>query len=97
MRDPDQATETEYASVRGESELTVENFLRWERIKLREASRDAIQLLESAATPTREYLDYMFTSDVGFREIRGRIAKHRDRISELEAIQQNAGLRFPGE
>ena len=62
------------------------NFIRWERIKLREASREAMMLLESGAQPTREYLDYMFSTDVGMREIRSRIAKHRDRLGELEAI-----------
>ncbi len=92
MRDPDQEMEADYEALRGEQILTIANFLRWERIKLREASREAINLLESAATPTREYLDYMFTSDVGFREIRTRIAKHRDRIAELEAMRAAAAL-----
>ena len=94
MRDPTTENEADYEAVRGSSALTVENFLRWERIKLRDASRDAIQLLESGAQPTREYLDYMFTSDVGMREIRTRITKHTDRIAELEAMQRNAALNF---
>ena len=94
MRDPETENEADYEAVRGEQALTVENFIRWERIKLREASREAIQLLESGAQPTREYLDYMFTSDVGMREIRTRIAKHLDRIAELEAMRQNAALQI---
>lgn len=94
MRDPMTENEADYETVRGSSTLTIENFIRWERVKLREASRDAIQLLESGAQPTREYLDYMFTSDVGMREIRTRITKHRDRIAELETMQANAALEL---
>ncbi len=94
MRDPLAENEADYEAVRGEQALTVDNFIRWERIKLREASREAIQLLESGAQPTREYLDYMFNSDVGLREIRTRIAKHTDRIAELEAMRANAGLEL---
>ena len=92
MRDPLAENEADYEAVRGEQALTVDNFIRWERIKLRDAAREAIQLLESGAQPTREYLDYMFNSDVGLREIRTRIAKHTDRIAELEAMRANAGL-----
>ncbi|MDP9095224.1 MAG: hypothetical protein M3N26_01490 [Pseudomonadota bacterium] len=92
MRDPLTENEADYEIIRGDPALTVENFIRWERVKLREASRDAIQLLESGAQPTREYLDYMFTSDVGMREIRNRISKHQDRIAELEAMRTNAAL-----
>jgi hypothetical protein len=94
MRDPRTENEADYETVRGSSTLTVENFIRWERVKLREAARDAIQLLESGAQPTREYLDYMFTSDVGMREIRTRITKHTERIAELETMQRNAALEI---
>lgn len=90
MRDPVTENEADYEAVRGEQDLTLDNFIRWERVKLREASRDAIQLLESGAQPTREYLDYMFNSDVGMREIRTRIGKHKERIAELEAMRANA-------
>lgn len=92
MRDPLLETDADYEAVRGETELTMENFIRWERIKLRDASREAILLLESGASPTREYLDYMFTTDVGLREIRTRIAKHLDRIAELQAMVRNAAV-----
>lgn len=92
MRDPLAENEADYEAVRGEQALTVENFIRWERIKLREASREAIELLESGAQPTREYLDFMFNSDVGMREIRTRITKHTERIAELEALRENAAL-----
>lgn len=92
MRDPLAENEADYEAVRGDHALTVENFIRWERIKLREASCQAIHLLESGAQPTREYLDFMFNSDVGMREIRTRIRKHLDRIAELEAMKQNAAL-----
>lgn len=94
MRDPVGGNDADYEAVRGSSNLTVENFIRWERIKLRDASREAIQLLESGAQPTREYLDYMFTSDVGMREIRARITKHTERLAELEAMKLNAGLEL---
>ena len=94
MRDPVAENEADFEAVRGEQSLTLDNFIRWERVKLREASRDAIQLLESGAQPTREYLDYMFTTDVGMREIRTRITKHSDRLAELEAIRANAGLEL---
>lgn len=92
MRDPLAENEADYEAVRGEQALTLDNFIRWERVKLREASREAIQLLESGAQPTREYLDYMFNSDVGMREIRARIGKHQERIAELEAMRKNAGI-----
>ncbi len=92
MRDPLAENEAEYEAVRGEQSLTLDNFIRWERVKLREASREAIQLLESGAQPTREYLDYMFNSDVGMREIRTRIGKHKERLAELEAMRVNAAL-----
>ena len=94
MRDPLGGNDADYETVRGDSRLTVENFIRWERIKLRDASREAIQLLESGAQPTREYLDYMFTSDVGMREIRTRITKHTERLAELEAMKLNAALEL---
>jgi hypothetical protein len=94
MRDPLTENEAGYEAVRGENALTIENFIRWERIKLRDASREAIQLLESGAQPTREYLDFMFTTDVGMREIRTRIGKHLDRIAELEAMRLNAALEL---
>ena len=91
MRDPLLETEADYETVRSDTALTMANFIRWERIKLRDASREAVSLLESGAAPTREYLDYMFNTDVGFREIRTRIGKHRDRLAELQAMQDNAG------
>ena len=92
MRDPLLENEADYEAIRGDTSLDMANFIRWERLKLREASREAISLLESGAAPTREYLDYMFTTDVGLREIRTRIAKHLDRLAELEAMVQNAKL-----
>ena len=96
MRDPLTENEADYETVRGSAVLTVENFIRWERIKLRDASREAIQLLESGAQPTREYLDYMFNSDVGLREIRTRIVKHTDRLAELEAMKRHAAAEIEG-
>ncbi len=92
MRNSLVENEADYEAVRGDSGLTMTNFIRWERIKLREASREAIQLLESGAQPTREYLDYMFMTDVGMREIRTRIAKHSERLAELEAMVRNAAM-----
>ena len=94
MRESLSENEADFEAVRGEQALTIDNFIRWERVKLRQASREAIQLLESGAQPTREYLDYMFTSDVGMREIRSRITKHTERIAELEAMQANAQLEL---
>ena len=91
MRDPLLESEADYEAIRGDTALTMANFIRWERIKLREASREAIALLESGASSTREYLDYMFNTDIGLREIRARIAKHQSRLTELEALLQNAG------
>lgn len=90
MRNPQDDGDMDYDALRGEPIPSIDNFLRWERIKLREAAQDAIRLLESIAQPTREYLDYMFTTDVGMREIRSRIAKHRERIAELEAMKADA-------
>ena len=92
MRNPLGDSDADYDSLRGDPVPSIDNFLRWERIKLREASQEAIRLLESSAAPTREYLDYMFTTDVGMNEIRARIAKHRSRIAELEAIKAAAEM-----
>ena len=94
MRDPLGENEADYEAVRGGQALTIENFIRWERIKLRDASREAVQLLESDAQPTREYLDYMLGSHIGMREIRARIGKHQQRIAELEAMRANAALEI---
>ena len=84
--------EADYESLRGDAIPTIDNLIRWEKIKLRDAARDAIKLLEGGALPTREYLDYMFNSDVGMRELRGRLTKHRDRLTELEAIRADAEM-----
>ncbi len=92
MRESSETDDPDLETLRGDPEPTMANFLRWERIKLREASQEAVRLLESTAAPTREYLDYMFTTDVGMNEIRTRIAKHRARIAELEAIRDAAAM-----
>lgn len=94
MRDPQGDGDMDFEAVRGEPVPSIDNFLRWERIKLREAAQDAVRLLESIAQPTREYLDYMFTTDVGMREIRSRIGKHRERIAELEAMKADSALEI---
>ncbi len=82
--------ETDYESLRGDPIPSIDNLIRWEQIKLRDAARDAIRLLEGGALPTREYLDYMFNSDVGMRELRSRITKHRERLRELEALRDDS-------
>ncbi len=92
MRGSIESDDTKFEALRGDTVPSMDNFMRWERIKLREASQEAIRLLESTAAPTREYLDYMFTTDVGMNEIRSRIAKHRARITELEAMRDAAKL-----
>ncbi|GAC1346605.1 MAG: hypothetical protein NVSMB18_29300 [Acetobacteraceae bacterium] len=81
-----------YEDVRGDPVATIENLLRWERIKLREAAQAAITALETGSLPTREYLDYMWTTDVGMKELRLRMVKLRERIAELEAIKADAAL-----
>jgi hypothetical protein len=93
MRDPRREDgEVNYESLRGEPVATIDNLLRWERIKLREAAQQAIKTLESGSLPTREYLDYMFTTDVGMKELRARMAKLRERIAELEAMKADAAM-----
>lgn len=82
----------DYRAVRGEPVATFENLLRWERIKLREAAQDAVKLLEAGAVPTREYLDYRWTSDTRLQELRERMARLRARIAELEAIRAEAAM-----
>ena len=84
--------EIDYEVLRGEPIPSIDNLIRWEKIKLRGAARDAIRLLEAGATPTREYLDYMFNMDVGMKELRARIAKHRERLRELESMRADAAL-----
>lgn len=92
MSDTRDGGEAEYEALRGEPIPSIDNLIRWERIKLRDAARDAIQLLEGGALPTREYLDYMFNSDVGMRELRSRMNKHRERLRELEAMRAEARM-----
>ena len=64
------------------------------RIAEQEAAREAVRALESGALPTREYLDYMWQTDVGMRELRSRMDKLRERIAELEAIKADAEAVF---
>ena len=94
MRQSSQDDERKYEALRGDPVATIDNLLRWERIKLREAAQQALEILESNATPTREYLDYMWSTDVGMREVRTRMSKLRDRIAELEAIKADATTDF---
>lgn len=84
--------DVDYEALRGEPIPSIDNLIRWERIKLRDAARDALRLLEGGATPTREYLDYMFSSDIGMRELRARMAKHRERLAELERMRADAAM-----
>lgn len=77
----------DYEALRSDAAPSLDNLIRWERIKLREAAQEAVRLLEGGAVPTREYLDYMFNSDIGMRELRARMGKHRERLQELEAIK----------
>jgi len=92
MRTTRHGENEDYQSVRGEPVATIDNLIRWERIKLREAAREAVRMLETGALPTREYLDYMWHSDVGMKELRVRMTKLRERIAELEAIKADAEL-----
>ena len=91
MRGPRQ-DDVNYEALRGDPVATIDNLLRWERIKLREAAQEAIRTLETGSLPTREYLDYMFNTDVGMRELRTRMAKLRERIAELEAMKADAAM-----
>lgn len=85
----------DYESLRGEAVPSIDNLIRWEIIKLCEAARDAVQLLETGVQPTREYLDYMFDSDICMRELRARMAKHRERLEELESMRTYANMALP--
>jgi hypothetical protein len=80
----------DYEALRRDGAPSLDNLIRWERIKLREAAQEAVRILEGGAVPTREYLDYMFNSDIGMKELRARMGKHRERIRELEAIKADA-------
>ena len=93
MRETRSEVEPDYEALRsGESLPSLDNLIRWERIKLREAAQEAVRLLEGGSVPTREYLDYMFSSDIGMRELRSRMGKHRERLRELEAIKADAEM-----
>lgn len=92
MRGPRQEDDADYEGLRGEPVATIDNLLRWERIKLREAAQQAIKTLESGSLPTREYLDYMFNTDIGMKELRARMTKLRERIAELEAMKADAAI-----
>ena len=94
MRSPRQDEDANYEGLRGEPVATIDNLLRWERIKLREAAQLAIKTLEAGSLPTREYLDYMWSTDVGMKELRARMAKLRERIAELETIKAEATMKI---
>ena len=95
MREARSEADLNYETVRGpDAELSIDNLIRWERIKLREAAQEAVRLLEAGAMPTREYLDYMFNSDIGLKELRSRMSKHRERLGELEAIKADSEMKL---
>ncbi len=83
----------EFEALRGVPVASIDNLLRWERIRLREAAQEALRVVETNTVPTREYLDYMFSTDIGMKELRARMAKHRERIAELEAMKADAALQ----
>jgi len=56
--------------------------------------QQAIKTLETGSLPTREYLDYMFNTDIGMKELRTRMAKLRERIAELEAMKADAAMEL---
>lgn len=93
MRTTRHGENEEFDGVRGDPVPTIDNLIRWERIKLREAAREAVHTLENGALPTREYLDYMWQTDVGMKELRSRMDKLRARIAELEAIKADAEMQ----
>jgi hypothetical protein len=94
MRNERDGDDLDYEALRGEPVASIDNLLRWDRIKLREAAQEAIRTLENGSLPTREYLDYMFSADIGMKELRARIAKLRARIAELEAMRADAELKI---
>ena len=94
MRSPREEDDANYESLRGDPVATIDNLLRWERIKLREAAQSAVKVLETGSLPTREYLDYMWSTDVGMKELRARMAKLRERITELEQMKADAAMEI---
>lgn len=94
MRESSQEDEKNFEVLRGEPVASIDNLLRWERIKLRDAAQQAILALETGGVPTREYLDYMWSTDIGMRELRTRMSKLRERIAELEAIKAEAVMEL---
>lgn len=92
MRTTRHGENEDFEGLRGNPEPSIDNLIRWERIKLREAAREAVTALENGAIPTREYLDYMWQSDVGMKELRTRMEKLRGRIAELEAMKADAEM-----
>lgn len=94
MRTTRHGENEDFEHIRGSPEPTIDNLIRWERIKLREAAREAVRMLETGALPTREYLDYMLQSDVGMKELRTRIDRLRGRIAELQAMKADAEMEI---
>ena len=92
-RSLDEAT-SDYETVRAEPVQTIDTMLRWERIKLREAAQSAVRLLEAKLQPTREYLDYMWTTDADMKELRVRMTTLRERIADMETIKSDALLQI---
>ena len=95
IRSPEQtAADPEMATLRRPFEPTIAHMVRAERIKLRAAAREAVEILEGDATPTREYLDYMWNRHVGLKALRTQMTRLRERIAELETIKADAAMEI---
>ena len=94
MHSPRQIDDDRYAHLRGPAEPTVENLIRWERIKLWDAAQKAVALVEDRAPATEYEIEALWT-DVEFSAVRETMKKHRARIAELKTMQAEADLSVP--
>src|SRR5206468_3054466 len=81
--------------LRGGAEPTLENLIRWERIKLWDAAQEAMALIEDRA-PASEHEVEALWADVEFTVLRETMHKHRARVAELRTMQAETALVIAG-
>ena len=91
MHSPREIDDARYAHLRGSSEPSLENLIRWERIKLWDAAQEAMGLIEDRAPATEDEAEALW-GDQEFATLRETMKKHRARIAELHTMQTEAAL-----
>lgn len=78
-----------FAALRGSGDPTLANMIQWERIKLWDAAREALALIDDRSPATPDVAEALW-GDAEFDELRRIMRKHRARLAELEKMQSEA-------